>query len=118
MEKLKKVEAFARAKAAFGPCRTWSRAHYIAYGLIRGVPYPVMERCSNDIPPTYWVALALACLGAWPPVRASVSKDAVRRQTALDHCPEVNSLVVWVRKTPRGPRIRPSTGAAPVAATG
>ncbi len=114
MEKIKKFEAFQRAQAAFGPWRTWHRSQHVAYGLVRGVPYVSMERCSNDAPPWYSISRALAQLGAWPEVKPPTGSeffsppDAVRR--------EVEALVVWVRKTPRGPRVRISKGAPPPAA--
>lgn len=104
MVKLKKYEAFKRAVVAFGhPSeQRWGRAQYLAYGLIRGVPYAVMERCSNDNP-HYGVATALRKLGAWP--------DGV----SLEQSREVEALIVWVRKVPRGPKMRASNRTAEVA---
>jgi hypothetical protein len=105
MEKLKKTEAFARATAAFGEWRSWGRAQHLAYGLIRGVPYEAMEKCANDNPHSVRIVWALYQLGAWPEVkvdRSYLMPEACRK--------EVEALVVWVRKTPRGPRIRPSRG--------
>ncbi len=120
MEKLKKVEAHSRAQAAFGSCAQLTRSQHVAYGLARGIPYAVMERCSNDAPPWHSITRALAQLGVWPEV--TVPKDqpfwAFRPPKACSD--EVEALVVWVRKTPRGKRPRPSRGAPvkPVAEAG
>ena len=111
MEKLKKEEAFARAQAAFGPWREWGRRQHVAYGLIRGVPYVAMERCSNDNPPTY--GIALAHLGAWPELKPVKDKPLIVPEAQRQ---EVKALVVWVHKKPRGKRMRPSRGAPPTAA--
>jgi hypothetical protein len=105
MEQLKKHEAFKRAVAAFGEWRAWGRAQHLAYGLIRGVPYVTMERCSNDNP-HYGVATALRKLGAWP--------DGVFTQEQVR---EVEALIVWVRKVPRGPRVRVSNRATEATAS-
>jgi hypothetical protein len=51
MEKLKKQEAFKRATEAFGEWKTWGRAQHLAYGLIRGVPYPVDGALRERQPP-------------------------------------------------------------------
>lgn len=118
MEKLKKREAFDRAVQAFGDWRGWSRWQHIAYGLIRGVSYPRMERSSNDWLDHYGITRALMQLGAWPePVAEETprswwerlfSKKAVDRKAAFPsyesikpRLAEVAALVVWVKKTPR-----------------
>jgi hypothetical protein len=113
MEKLKKFEAFNRAQAAFGPWSTWRRSQHVAYGLIRGVPYVSMERCSNDAPPWGTIAFALAKLGAWPEVVVPANAQPWQVGIGLSqaHRDEVARLVVWVRKEPRGPRLRVSKGA-------
>lgn len=106
MEKLKKTEAFKRALAAFGSWKTWGRAEHLAYGLIRGVPYAAMERCSNDNPHAVNIAWALNKLGAWP----AYTKVERPWEVPADCRQEAERLVVWVRKTPRGPRVRPTKG--------
>lgn len=137
MEKLKKQEAFSRAVETFGPWNTWGRADHIAYGLIRGVSYVVMERYANDNPSHYSITSRLVRLGAWPKPQpeetprswwkrlfgkkdeSPPSRPRVSHEDIQDHVPEVEALVVWVRKPVRGPRIRSSKRALePELATG
>lgn len=123
MEKLSKKEAFSRAIEAFGPWNTWDRSDHIAYGLIRGVPYVAMEKYSNDNPSHYSITSRLVRLGAWPKPQPEETprswwrrlfgkKDEsqpaprVSHENIREHVPEVASLVVWVQKPARGPRIR------------
>lgn len=121
MEKLKKSEAFIRATQVFGAWGTWSRWEHLAYGLIRGVPYTAMEKCSNDALDHWNIHKALLRLGAWPVVY-QFEKDKPEpkmdwsTQTSLIN--EIKPLVIWVRKTIRGPRIRPSRGAEVSSAAG
>lgn len=112
MEILKKYEAFARAVEAFGDWRTWGRNEHIAYGLIRGVPHPSMEKYSNDAPQHYGISAALFKLGAWPQPEGA-PRPSYDILTAYSQ--EVAALVVWVRKPVRGPRVRPVREAAAVA---
>lgn len=106
MHTLKRSEAFARAQKVFGPWNTWSRAQHLAYGLIRGVEYSRMEKYCNDNPQATMVEYALWELGAWP--------ENPKPTGGGFHCipndlrKEVWSIVVWVHKPVRGPRIRPS----------
>lgn len=114
MEKVKKKEAFKRAIAAFGEWRSWGRAEHLAYGLIRGVPYAVMEKCANDDSHAFlgmWghcssIRAALHKLGAWPEYAAAQYISLPKE--CLD---EVKVLVVWTKKVPRGKRMRPSNRA-------
>jgi hypothetical protein len=106
VEIIKKKEAFKRAIAAFGPWNTWGRAHHLAYGLIRGVAYSRMEKCANDNPHSVPIEWLLYQLGAWPEVKVANSWSLPREMRE-----EVAKLIVWVRKTPRGKRMRPCNGA-------
>lgn len=93
---LKKKVAFELMVKFFGPWNTWDRAAHLAYGLIRGIEYSRMERCSNDNPHAVGVVRALWQLGAWEEHPYTENK-----------CPpwacydEVAKLVVWVKKEPR-----------------
>jgi hypothetical protein len=123
MEKLKKQEAFSRAVEAFGDWRTWGRAQHVAYGLIRGVPYVAMEKYANDKPSHYDIARCLIKLGAWPePKEAEAPRSWWQRlfgkkpdvkvtevgyEWVRRHQDEVEGLVTWVQKPPRGRRERP-----------
>lgn len=132
MEILKKYEAFARAVEAFGDWRTWGRNEHIAYGLIRGVPYVSMEKYANDTPFHYGITTSLIKLGAWPEPKVDETARSwwkrlfgkkVADKKALQptyeqvraHEVEVMSLVSWVRKPVRGPRMRPVREPAAVA---
>lgn len=107
MEILKRSEAFKRAVSAFGPWNTWSRANHLAYGLIRGVPYSSMERCTNDDPHVwaFWFAKCLRMLGAWP-----LADEAERQKyPTKEEIEEVKSLITWVRKPIRVKKSRAET---------
>jgi len=100
MEKLKRKEAFDRAVAAFGPWKSWTRSNHLAYGLIRGVEYARMERCSNDAPPIYDAARSAARLGAWPDFEPKPNSWGIFSVPDAYYA-EICSAVRWVRKTPR-----------------
>jgi hypothetical protein len=100
MLKLSKKVAFGLMIKHFGPWKTWDRAAHIAYGLIRGVPYSRMERCSNDNPRATMFDYALWKLGAWPDypyIQVPGRFSSINRE----HQQEALSLVVWVKKQPR-----------------
>lgn len=106
MQTMKKKEAFARALKVFGPWNTWRREHHLAYGLIRGIPYSRMEKCSNDNPLSVSVEYALWALGAWP--ECPKPTDGKFHGIPIEYRKETWGMIEWVHKTIRGPRIRPS----------
>lgn len=118
MEKLKKYVAFERATKSFGAWSSWTREQNVAYGLVRGVPYVAMERCANDVLSTWDVVKGLIQLGAWSEVSSDSDIWKIDPKARDVLVKEVASLCVWVRKTPRGPRIRPSRGVEALSATG
>ena len=100
MLKMKQYEAFAKMTKMFGPWNTWGRAEHIAYGLVRGVPYARMERCSNDNPLATLVEDRLWALGAFPE-HSKPAEDGKYRSVPREIYDEVKALVVWVKKEPR-----------------
>ena len=115
MERLKKREAFERAVKAFGPWRSWGRAQHVAYGIARGTSYARMEKCSNDIPPWYAIALSLALLGVWPEVKVETNKPRWAWMVPAETAREVEAVIPWTKKVPRGPRPRPVRATPPAA---
>lgn len=99
MQIMKKYQARAAALAAFGPFNTWGRAEHLAYGLVRGVAYSRMEKCSNDNPHAFPLGHKLRELGAWP--EHVVANDGKFHSLSKECYDEVQALVVWVRKEPR-----------------
>lgn len=99
MKTMKKSEAFEKMVELFGEWRTWGRAEHIAYGLIRGIPYERMERCSNDNPHATSFEHRLWKLGAWPehPYPTDTRYPSVPREIR----DEASALVKWVKKEPR-----------------
>ena len=96
MLKMKRYEAFEKMTKQCGPWNTWGRAEHIAYGLVRGVPYARMERCSNDNPNAVTWKHVLWKLGAFeehPYVEGGYLPQALYNVEA--------DLVVWVKKEPR-----------------
>lgn len=100
MLKLKKFEAYARMTKLFGPWSTWGRAHHLAYGLIRGVPYAAMERTANDSPWATSYIEALWKLGGWPEHPYPEDHPAWK-PTPPAVTREAAGLVAWVKKEPR-----------------
>jgi hypothetical protein len=101
MKKIKKIVAFKKMTEMFGPWKTWSRAVHLTYGLIRGIAYSRMEKCSNDNPPIYWVAYKLWELGAFeahPPPAKEPDKFRSLPREVYKH---VKTLIVWLKKEPR-----------------
>lgn len=94
MNTFKKSYAFAAVVKAFGPWNTWGRREHLVYGLIRGVEYSRMERCSNDNPDPYTLEYImrrdLKDLKLWP-----------EETTVNERQRELASLVVWMKKEPR-----------------
>ncbi len=100
MLKMKRYEAFAKMTKLAGPWNTWGRAEHIAYGLVRGVPYVKMERCSNDNPLAVAVEDRLWSLGAFPD-HPKPTADGKYHSIPREVYEEVKALVVWVKKEPR-----------------
>ncbi len=100
MLKMKKYEAFAKMTKLFGAWNTWGRAEHIAYGLVRGVPYAKMERCSNDNPLSVSIESCLWAIGAFPE-HPKPADDGRFRSAPREIYEEVKALVVWVKKEPR-----------------
>lgn len=99
-EKMKKSAAFAAMVEVAGPWSQWDRAAHITYGLIRGVKYHQIERCSNDAPPTYQVAQYLAKLGICgmkfnPDDKWNQKLSVEQRKTFYE---EFDRLYAWAKK--------------------
>jgi len=101
MKTMKKTVAFEKMVEMFGPWKTWGREEHLAYGLIRGVEYARMEKCSNDNPPSYGVACKLWELGAFEDHPAPPKEPGKWRSPPREVIDQVCKLIVWVKKEPR-----------------
>lgn len=100
MKTMKKFAAFKKMTELFGPWKTWGRAEHLAYGFVRGVEHSRMEKCSNDNPPSYSVALRLWELGAFEEHPAP-PKDGKYRSVPREIHDEIAKLITWIKKEPR-----------------
>ena len=100
MIKMNRSEAFSRLTALYGKWNTWDRSIHLAYGLLRGVPYAKMEASANDNPHATLFEYVMWRVGAWPD-HPHIATDGYRRAIDRTLKQEAESLVVWVKKTPR-----------------
>jgi hypothetical protein len=98
---MKRKNAFELMLKNFGPWKTWGRVQHLAYGLLRGVPYSKMERCSNDNPPEYLVGRLLYEIGAFEQFPPPKKEPGKYYSTPGEINKFMHTLIVWVKKQPR-----------------